>query len=201
MRCNWATSASRGTLSRISVSSVNKPAIIKGSAAFFAPEIGMVPLSLAPPTMRIRSMPIPFAKPKYRARGPLWQKPRPLRRFDGIGAFLTVIPKNESVLVMGPGVRRDDTESPPVVARAGVGRARFRCRTAGDVAAGVAVGRPGKRAELFQENRLGEVKPLGIADLGRGLPIGQFFDRFDAFGDHGHAERFAQGFDRPQNPL
>src|SRR3954451_6953748 len=173
MRCNWATSASRGTLSRISVSSVNKPAIIKGSAAFFAPEIGMVPLSLAPPTMRIRSMPIPFAKPKYRARGPLWQKPRPLRRFDGIGTFLTVIPKNESVLVMGPGVRRDDTESPPVVARPGVGRARCRCRTARDAAAGIAIDGPGQRTELFQENRLGEIEALRIADLCRRLQIGQ----------------------------
>jgi hypothetical protein len=41
-----ATSASRGTLSRISVSSVSRPAIINGSAAFLAPEIGIVPLSL-----------------------------------------------------------------------------------------------------------------------------------------------------------
>src|SRR5882762_6190923 len=59
MRCSCATSASRGTLSRISVSSDNRPAIINGSAAFFAPEIGMVPLSLLPPTMRIRSILIP----------------------------------------------------------------------------------------------------------------------------------------------
>ena len=36
-------SASRGTLSRMSVSSVRRPAIIKGSVAFFAPEIGMEP--------------------------------------------------------------------------------------------------------------------------------------------------------------
>jgi hypothetical protein len=63
--------ASRGTLSRISVASDNSPAIINGSAAFFAPEIGMVPLSLPPPTMRIRSMPFPafcYAL-RYRANG------------------------------------------------------------------------------------------------------------------------------------
>ena len=56
MRCNWATSASRGTLSRIKVSSVNSPAIIRGSAAFLAPEMAMVPLSGLPPTIRMRSM-------------------------------------------------------------------------------------------------------------------------------------------------
>ena len=39
------TSASRGTFSRISVSSVSRLAIISGSVAFLAPEIGMVPLS------------------------------------------------------------------------------------------------------------------------------------------------------------
>ena len=38
------TSASRGTLSRISVSSVSRLAIINGSVAFLAPEIGIVPL-------------------------------------------------------------------------------------------------------------------------------------------------------------
>jgi len=60
MRCNCATSASRGTLSRISVSSVKSPAIINGNAAFFAPEIGMVPLSLLPPTIRMRSITNPL---------------------------------------------------------------------------------------------------------------------------------------------
>src|SRR5437763_16202150 len=56
MRCSKATSARRGTLSRTSVSSVSRLAIINGSAAVFAPEIGMVPLSLRPPLMRMRYM-------------------------------------------------------------------------------------------------------------------------------------------------
>ena len=45
MRCSWMTSASRGTFSRISVSSVSRLAIISGSVAFLAPEIGIVPFS------------------------------------------------------------------------------------------------------------------------------------------------------------
>src|SRR5882724_7332168 len=83
MRCNCATSASRGTLSRISVSSVNKPAIISGNAAFFAPEMAMVPLSLLPPTIRMRSiLKIPcYAKTIESERS--WQKPDYLRLFDG----------------------------------------------------------------------------------------------------------------------
>ena len=36
--------------------SVSNEAIISGRAAFFAPEIGMVPLSFLPPTMRMRSI-------------------------------------------------------------------------------------------------------------------------------------------------
>ena len=55
---------------------MSRPAIISGSAAFFAPEIGMVPLSLLPPTIRMRSMPIPafcYAQSIRRMR-PLWQK-------------------------------------------------------------------------------------------------------------------------------
>jgi hypothetical protein len=48
--------AENALLSRISVSSVNSPAIISGSAAFFAPEIAMVPLSGLPPTIRMRSI-------------------------------------------------------------------------------------------------------------------------------------------------
>src|SRR5215467_4084592 len=40
----------------MSVSSVRRLAIIKGSVAFLAPEIGMIPLRRFPPTMRIRSM-------------------------------------------------------------------------------------------------------------------------------------------------
>src|SRR4051794_16431012 len=90
MRCNWATSASRGTLSRISVSSVSRAAIIRGSAAFLAPEIGMVPLRGLPPTMRMRSMLIPSGQCTiYRATGPCWQKPRDLRRFDGVLANIS----------------------------------------------------------------------------------------------------------------
>src|SRR5262249_39264989 len=56
MRCRSATSASRGTFSRMSVSSVSRLAIISGSVAFLAPEIGIEPLSLRPPLMRIRSI-------------------------------------------------------------------------------------------------------------------------------------------------
>ena len=51
-----ATSASRGTLSSVSVSSVSRLAIISGKVAFLAPEIGIVPLSRRPPTMRMRSI-------------------------------------------------------------------------------------------------------------------------------------------------
>ena len=51
-----ATSASRGTLSRVSVSGVSSDTIISGSAAFLAPEIGMVPFRRLPPRMRMRSM-------------------------------------------------------------------------------------------------------------------------------------------------
>jgi hypothetical protein len=43
MRANWLTSASRGRFSSVSVWSVSSEAIINGSAAFFAPEIGIVP--------------------------------------------------------------------------------------------------------------------------------------------------------------
>src|SRR3954469_9160693 len=56
MRCKVTTSARRGTLSRTSVSSVRRLAIINGSVAFLAPEIGIVPVSGLPPTMRIRSI-------------------------------------------------------------------------------------------------------------------------------------------------
>src|SRR4051812_40642890 len=85
MRCRLLTSASRGTLSRISVSSVSRPAIINGSAAFFAPEIGIVPRSLLPPKMRMRSIQGPgfcYAQSIEPIR-PGWQKPANLRLFDG----------------------------------------------------------------------------------------------------------------------
>src|SRR5947209_19112893 len=48
-------------------------AIISGSAAFLAPEIGILPLSLLPPTIRMRSMkphdnPVPKVRASRRAR-------------------------------------------------------------------------------------------------------------------------------------
>src|SRR5665213_4109035 len=60
MRFSMATSARRGTLSRVSVSSVSRLAIISGRAAFLAPEIGIVPFKRLPPTMRMRSMTSPL---------------------------------------------------------------------------------------------------------------------------------------------
>ena len=63
MRCNRLTSASRGTLSRTSVWSVSRLAIISGSVAFFAPEIGIVPSRRRPPTMRMRSITTPPPRP------------------------------------------------------------------------------------------------------------------------------------------
>src|SRR3954451_16665388 len=56
MRTSRFTSASSGTFFRVSRSRVSREAIISGRAAFLAPEIGIVPWSLLPPTMRIRSM-------------------------------------------------------------------------------------------------------------------------------------------------
>src|SRR5256885_11244732 len=52
MCCSCVTSARRGTFSSTSVSSVSRLAIISGSVAFFAAEIGIVPFSGLPPTMR-----------------------------------------------------------------------------------------------------------------------------------------------------
>src|SRR5580700_204255 len=66
MRSSRPTSARRGTLSRIKVSAVRRLAIISGKVAFFAPEIGMVPWSGRPPTIRMRSI---FSAPAAR-RGP-----------------------------------------------------------------------------------------------------------------------------------
>src|SRR4030065_639428 len=51
-----ATAPRRGTLCSVSVSRVRRLAIIKGSAAFLAPLIGMVPFKRWPPTMRMRSI-------------------------------------------------------------------------------------------------------------------------------------------------
>jgi hypothetical protein len=61
MRRSAWMSASRGTFVSSSVSSVRRLAIISGRAAFFAPEIGIEPLSGAPPAMRIRSIAFPRA--------------------------------------------------------------------------------------------------------------------------------------------
>src|SRR6478672_1603237 len=64
MRARRLTSARRGTLVNVSVSRVKRLAIIKGSAAFLAPLIGMMPFRRSPPTMRMRSMAItPLARP------------------------------------------------------------------------------------------------------------------------------------------
>jgi hypothetical protein len=57
------------------------------------------------------------------------------------------------------------------------------------------------RLQFLQENRLGEIIALRVADLGRGLQIGQFLEGLDAFGDHGHAERFAERLDGAQDAL
>src|SRR5918994_4611682 len=56
MRASKLTSARRGTLCKVNVSRVRRLAIIKGSAAFLAPLMGMVPVKRWPPTMRMRSM-------------------------------------------------------------------------------------------------------------------------------------------------
>src|SRR5688572_12834118 len=49
-------SASRGTFLSVSGWSVSSEATISGSEAFFEPETRMLPLSCAPPRMRMRSM-------------------------------------------------------------------------------------------------------------------------------------------------
>ena len=58
MRTSAAMSASRGTLTSSRVAPVSRLAIISGSAAFLAPEIGIVPLSGTPPVMWMRSIAI-----------------------------------------------------------------------------------------------------------------------------------------------
>src|SRR5215468_7780097 len=94
MRWSRVTSASRGTLSRRSVLSVSRLAIINGKVAFLAPEIGIVPLSLCPPQMRMRSMP-----PLPRVR-----QTRAARRQRAL-AFL-FMPGNSGGIVGLGGVRR-----------------------------------------------------------------------------------------------
>ena len=81
-----------------------------------------------------------------------------------------------------------------------IGRAALLRRPACQTGARLAGDRDG-RLEFFEKDRPREVEPLRVADLGRGLQIGQLLEGLDAFGDHGHAERFAQRFDRPQDAL
>src|ERR1700742_227085 len=109
MRWSCATSASRGTLSRISVCSDSRPAIIKGNAAFFAPEIGMVPLSLLPPTMRIRSMPPPACLPYIKSIGQtvLRQKLENFRLSDG-----SILLFEHDLRANASGVCREGTPAP-----------------------------------------------------------------------------------------
>src|SRR5216683_1762225 len=76
MRCSRLTSARRGTLSRMSVWSVSRLAIISGSVAFFAPEIGIAPLSGRPPTMRMRSI---LVCPRLVARPPIQVRAGPIQ--------------------------------------------------------------------------------------------------------------------------
>ena len=56
MRASRLTSARFGTFFNVTRSDVSRLAIISGSAAFFAPEIGMMPFSCPPPTILMRSM-------------------------------------------------------------------------------------------------------------------------------------------------
>ena len=82
-----------------------------------------------------------------------------------------------------------------------IGRARLFGLTAGEVGAGIARNAAGCRLQVIQENRPREVEALRVSDPGRRLQVGQFLEGLDAFGDHRHAERLAQRFDRPQNAL
>src|ERR1051326_8063707 len=56
-------------------------------------------------------------------------------------------------------------------------------------------------AHLADEQGLGEIEALRVADAGCRLQIREFLERLDALGDHGHAERGAQGFDRLEHVL
>ena len=84
---------------------MSRLAIISGSVAFFAPDIGMVPLSGRPPTMRMRSMSRPLLRPKRfvrlhspsdcgesrtSAKAPhVWAHPRAARLLANRGVELT----------------------------------------------------------------------------------------------------------------
>src|SRR5262245_1188974 len=83
MRISCSTSARCGTFSSVNVSSVSIEAIISGSAAFLAPEIGIVPESLLPPTILIRSIFLLFSGKARSGNG--FDFARPSRRWaDGV---------------------------------------------------------------------------------------------------------------------
>src|SRR6267378_5771066 len=81
-----------------------------------------------------------------------------------------------------------------------IDRAAFLQRAACRAGAPVAQD-PNRGLEFFEKNRPGEIVTLRIADLGGGLQIRELLERFDALCNDGHAEGFAQRFDRPQNAL
>src|SRR5262249_42782499 len=63
---------------------VSRLAIIKGSVAFLAPEIGIVPLSLRPPLIRMRSITPPADLPTHSTDHPSGRaKPNPLQGYCG----------------------------------------------------------------------------------------------------------------------
>src|SRR5207237_1615861 len=81
-----------------------------------------------------------------------------------------------------------------------IGRTVFLQRTTCQSASRFARG-PNGGLELFKKNRSGKIKTLRVADFAGGLEIGELLEGFDALGNDGHAECFAQRFDRPQNSL
>src|SRR3954465_7250595 len=94
---------------------------------------------------------------------------------------------------LGPGL-------PPISVRAGIALPVLLRRAVCDAGACFAGDRRCE-LQLLQEDRPGKIIALRIPDLGRSLEVGELLVGFDAFGDHGHAERFAQGFDRAQDAL
>ena len=95
--------------------------------------------------------------------------------------------------------RHSSRSDPRALSRSGEPRWSGRSRTA-------AAGRPSKLMRkvprrILQEERLGEVVALRIADAGGGLQIGQLLEGLDTLGDDGHAQRMAERFDRPQDAL
>src|SRR3989304_3839789 len=80
IRASMLTAARRGRLGSVSVSRLRRLAIIKGSAAFLAPLIGMVPFKRWPPTMRMRSMALLLPRapaPVAQSEDPRLRRPRP----------------------------------------------------------------------------------------------------------------------------